>query len=69
MLAAPQKAQIAAVSGAAAPNGDQEGLEDSIPKPKGTRARRGAVSAGVVTEEDAVSYVKKVRSPYDWALF
>jgi cAMP-dependent protein kinase regulator len=57
---APQKAQVSAVVGAAVSNGEQEPPEESASRPKGPRTRRGAVSAGVVTEEDAVSYVKKV---------
>ena len=46
--------------GAALPPGDHDVTDDNTARPKGPRGRRGAVSAGVVTEEDAVSYVKKV---------
>ena len=41
----------------------QETQEVSDMPPQRTRARRGAVSASVMTEEQATSYVKKVRMP------
>ncbi|XP_062507682.1 cAMP-dependent protein kinase type I-alpha regulatory subunit-like [Corticium candelabrum] len=55
-----QKAQVVTAGGAALPPGDHDVTDDNTARPKGPRGRRGAVSAGVVTEEDAVSYVKKV---------
>ena len=42
----------------------QEVQEVSDMPPQRTRARRGAVSASVMTEEQATSYVKKVSTFY-----
>lgn len=50
---------------AAAAEGEPDGELSPLPAPAGQPRRRGAISAEPVTEEDATSYVKKVkRVPY-----
>jgi len=55
------ESQEATVSRPATTDLSPEDTEDLSPLPRGKPTRRGGVSAEPVSEEDATSYVKKVR--------
>ena len=63
--AAAAEAEAGAAPATAARGAAENGVDDEMAASAANqrpRVRRGAVSAAVVTEEDAVSYVKKVRT-------